>query len=245
MSVGTAEQSSGIIMTGGNVSAKWFGDKKVLSFDVKGIKEVLSRVDEQCFIVRDSNGNIGVASRLGTDDPSQLSTMELLATVPVFQPGQLGDPAFKRFYGLEYNYMSGAMANGIGSAKLVIAMSQAGMLGSFGAAGMVLKNVEEGINTIQKAVGDKPFAVNLIHSPNEEALEREATELFLSHFRTAVVDQEIVDAAGSLYRRWDPSHGVDVNDAILAATAKKTGGKIFSLNVRHYPMPDVLVERAW
>ena len=77
--------------------------------------------------------------------------------------------------------------------------------------------------------------------PNEE----QATLLFLSQFKTAEVDERIVDAAGVLYRRWHASHGVDVNDAILAATAIQTGGRIFSLNTKHYPMPDVLVSRAW
>ena len=75
--------------------------------------------------------------------------------------------------------------------------------------------------------------------------EKEKTELFLSLFKTAPVDQEIVDIAGELYRKWNPSHGVDVHDAILAATSMRTGGKIFSMNLQHYPMPDVLVQSGW
>jgi predicted nucleic acid-binding protein len=75
--------------------------------------------------------------------------------------------------------------------------------------------------------------------------EEEVTELFLSQFRTAPLDQATVDAAGALYRRWHPSHGIDVNDALLAATAMRTGGRIFCLNTRHYPMPEVPVKRAW
>jgi hypothetical protein len=74
--------------------------------------------------------------------------------------------------------------------------------------------------------------------------EEEATELFLSQFKTASVDQAIVDVAGRLYRKWNPSHGIDVNDAILAATAMKTGGVIYCLNKKHYPMPDITVRRA-
>ena len=75
--------------------------------------------------------------------------------------------------------------------------------------------------------------------------EEEATGLFLAQFRTAPVDQTIVDTAGTLYRKWHPSHGIDINDALLAATAMLTGGQIFCLNVKHYPMPDVVVKRAW
>lgn len=68
---------------------------------------------------------------------------------------------------------------------------------------------------------------------------------FLANFSTAPVDQKIIDFAGSLYRKWNPSHGIDINDAILAATVLETGGKIFCLNVKHYPMNDVVAERAW
>ena len=75
--------------------------------------------------------------------------------------------------------------------------------------------------------------------------EVSATNLFLSRFQTAPVDAEIVDAAGALFRRWNPSHGIDVNDAFLAATAMKTGGKIVTLNTKHFPMPDVIVEKGW
>jgi predicted nucleic acid-binding protein len=75
--------------------------------------------------------------------------------------------------------------------------------------------------------------------------EETATLLFLSQFKTAPIDQRIVDAAATLYRRWQPSHGLDVNDAILAATVMQTGGQIFCLNAKHYPMSGLLVKKAW
>ena len=75
--------------------------------------------------------------------------------------------------------------------------------------------------------------------------EESATLLFLAQFQTASVDQQIIDKAGELYREWNPRNGTDVNDAILAATVLKTGGKIYSLNSKHYPMPEVAVQRAW
>lgn len=75
--------------------------------------------------------------------------------------------------------------------------------------------------------------------------EEEATLFLLSQFRTAPVDQEVVDTAGTIYRQWNPSHGIDVNDAILAATAMATGGQIYCLNRKHYPMPNLLVKKAW
>ena len=77
--------------------------------------------------------------------------------------------------------------------------------------------------------------------PNEET----QTLQLLSLFQTAVVDQQVVDLAGQIYRDWHPSHEVDANDALLSATAMTSGGKIYTLNTKHYPMPNVLIEKAW
>jgi hypothetical protein len=75
--------------------------------------------------------------------------------------------------------------------------------------------------------------------------EETATMSLLSRLRTAPVTQSIVDVAGAFYRRWHPSHGIDVNDALLAATVTESGGRIVTRNVKHYPMPDVNVQKAW
>ena len=75
--------------------------------------------------------------------------------------------------------------------------------------------------------------------------EQAETELFLSQIKTESVDQSVVDAAGALHRKWHPGHGIDANDAILAATAMLTGGCIFTLNTRHFPMPELNVQRGW
>ena len=75
--------------------------------------------------------------------------------------------------------------------------------------------------------------------------EEYPTLAFLSRFKTEPVTQEVVDVGGRMYREWRASHGIDVNDAILAATAALTGGSIYTLNTKHYPMPEVAVIRAW
>jgi len=75
--------------------------------------------------------------------------------------------------------------------------------------------------------------------------EEEPTLLFLSQFQTATVDQHLIDRAGELYRKWNPRHGTGINDAILAATAINTGGKIYTLNRKHYPIPELIVQKAW
>jgi len=75
--------------------------------------------------------------------------------------------------------------------------------------------------------------------------EEDETALFLSAIKTVPVDQRIVDIAGTLYRQWHSVYGIDVNDAILAATVMETGGRIYTLNVKHFPMPEINVQRGW
>jgi PfaD family protein len=100
---------------------------------------------------------------------------------PPFPLERLGDAGFVRSLGLKYAYVAGAMANGIGSCELVETLGRAGMLGFFGAAGLPLPRVEAAIARLQSSLGEQPFGVNLIHSPNEPALENGAVDLFIRH----------------------------------------------------------------
>lgn len=105
---------------------------------------------------------------------------EIVAELPALRLEALGDPGFLADHGLRYPCMSGAMANGIGSVEIVEAMGRAGFLGSFGAAGLPPAVVERAIDRIQGDLGETtPYAVNLIHSPGEPALEASIVDLLL------------------------------------------------------------------
>jgi PfaD family protein len=99
--------------------------------------------------------------------------------VPAVVPGNLGDASFRTDHGLRYAYLSGAMANGIGSADIVETMARAGMLGFFGAAGLSLGRIESAIDRLGRSVPTLPHGFNLIHSPNEPDLEQGVVDLYL------------------------------------------------------------------
>ncbi len=101
--------------------------------------------------------------------------------VPAVLPGNLGDASFRADLGLRCAYVSGAMANGIGSADIVEEMARAGMLGFFGAAGLSPGRVESAIDRLQRSVPHLPHGFNLIHSPNEPELEQAIVDLYLRH----------------------------------------------------------------
>ena len=102
----------------------------------------------------------------------------LVRAVPVSMLGG-GSAAFMEQYGVKYPMYTGAMAKGIASADLVIAAGKKGMLGSFGAGGLPLHLVTAGLDKIQAALPNGPYAVNLIHAPADEGLESGGVELFL------------------------------------------------------------------
>nr|APQ31262.1 polyunsaturated fatty acid synthase 3 [Schizochytrium sp. ATCC PTA-9695] len=99
--------------------------------------------------------------------------------VPACAVSDLGDRGFMETYGVVAPLYSGAMAKGIASADLVIAMGQRKMLGSFGAGGLPMHVVRAGIEKIQAALPAGPYAVNLIHSPFDANLEKGNVDLFL------------------------------------------------------------------
>ena len=112
-----------------------------------------------------------------TPDPA--GSYPLKAYVPPLPPAGLGSRIFRERYGLRYAYVMGAMANGITSVKMVTAAGKAGMIAFFGAAGMPLAGVEEAIDQIQSALGDRPYGFNLIHSPHEPDHEAAVVDLYL------------------------------------------------------------------
>ncbi|MCO6478235.1 MAG: PfaD family polyunsaturated fatty acid/polyketide biosynthesis protein [Phaeodactylibacter sp.] len=155
----------------------WKGSPRAIAFDEAGIREKLARTELPCYVVQDFRGRIGLSNEgeLSTDGKG----LQLLAMAGALPPGQLGDATFREDYKLKYAYKTGAMANGIASEELVIAMGKAGLLGSFGAAGLVPSRVLQAIEKIQGALPHQTYAFNLIHSPNEEALEAGAVKLYL------------------------------------------------------------------
>lgn len=67
--------------------------------------------------------------------------------------------------------------------------------------------------------------------------EEDATRTLLSTLRWHPVDTDIAEEAGALGRRWLPSHhGIDSADLAIAATVIRTGARLLTRNIRHFPM---------
>ncbi len=115
---------------------------------------------------------------LSSIDPQEISH---IGTLPAIYPEWLGSQSFLARHQTRFPYIVGEMANGIATAEMVIAAVNAGMMGFFGAAGLVPERVEASIHKIQQALTPQQinWGANLIHSPNEPAIEAAVVALYL------------------------------------------------------------------
>lgn len=191
-----------------------------LAIDAAAQRARLLDLDRPCAAVR-------VGERVGLTSGPSPDAGDVIAWAPALPPERLGDPTFRRLHGVRLAYMAGAMANGIASEDVVIAMGRAGLLGSFGAAGLVPARVEAAIRRIQEALPTGPYAFNLIHSPAEEALERGAVELYLRYGVRTVEASAFLDLTphivryrvAGLCRR--PDGSVEATNRVIAKVSRR------------------------
>jgi trans-AT polyketide synthase/acyltransferase/oxidoreductase domain-containing protein len=101
--------------------------------------------------------------------------------VPAMSPERLGAASFRAAHGVRANYVAGAMAGGIASPALVVAMGRAGYLGYYGAGGLPVEAVRDGVRTIVADAAGAPVGFNLLHNPVEPAVEDATVDLYLEH----------------------------------------------------------------
>ncbi|HSV96997.1 MAG TPA: PIN domain-containing protein [Spirochaetota bacterium] len=65
--------------------------------------------------------------------------------------------------------------------------------------------------------------------------ERRKTEELLDAFPVQEIDAAVGAGAGDILRRYAPSHGVTLADALIAGTAMRHRMKLWTLNRNHYP----------
>ena len=136
--------------------------------------DALGRLAQPWVLLRTDSG-----LRLANCSAEVLASPDFAGYLPPLPIQNLGDASFRQDHGLRYAYVAGAMANGIASVELVIAMARAGMLGFFGAAGLGPDRVTAAVDRLQRELGGLPFGVNLIHSPNEPSIEAAVADLLI------------------------------------------------------------------
>jgi predicted nucleic acid-binding protein len=108
-------------------------------------------------------------------------------------------------------------------------------------------------NIIVDYLREKPAALAFIHGLRGKAnvstisvvevfagvssrAEEGRIERLLTGTRILDVTKDIAKIAGQHIRHFQPAHGLDDFDALIAATAEHHGLKLATLNVKHFPM---------
>jgi trans-AT polyketide synthase/acyltransferase/oxidoreductase domain-containing protein len=171
--------------SGENLQGWWYPEKEQPKSDDLAFQEALHQVTRPLYVVnlagRPAIAQNGTATLGSIIRPSRSGGLPLLGYAPALHPRNLGDPAFKKAHNLRYAYIAGAMANGITSVEMVEEIGRAGMIGFFGAAGLLPDQIEAAINALKQRMGTLPFGFNLIHSPTDPELESTTVDLYLRY----------------------------------------------------------------
>jgi trans-AT polyketide synthase, acyltransferase and oxidoreductase domains len=206
----------------------WKGSTDCISFDQSIIKEKLLNLNQPCYIVR-VDGRIGIANGgyAAPQDDTKTDEIELITAVPPITLQNLGDSNFLSFYGTKYAYMTGAMAGGIASEEMIIALGKARLMGSFGAGGLTPSRLESAINQIQSALTTEPYCFNLIHSPNDLAIERRAVDLYLKYGVRVVEASAFLDLTPNIvyYRAaglgLNSANEIEIRNKVIAKVSRR------------------------
>jgi len=148
----------------------------------QALLEAVNCVTHPLYLIN-QNGKIAVARDgsiiIGNQKPPGSDVLPLIGYAPAIHPKDLGDPEFKKMHNLHYAYVVGAMANGITSVQMVEEVGRHGMIGFFGAAGLLPDEIEAAIDLLQDRMGSRSFGMNLIHSPTDPRLEADTVDLYI------------------------------------------------------------------
>lgn len=211
-----------------NSNQSWKGTLDCVSFEPADILNKFLNLNKPCYIVR-AAGKIGVTNDgyLSPTDNGKIGQVELLIAAPPISTQNLGEQSFLSCYGVKYAYATGAMAGGIASEEMVIALGKEKILSSFGAGGLSPDRIEAAINRIQAALPSGPYAFNLIHSPNEPINELRAVDLYLKYGVRAVEASAFLDLTPHIvyYRAaglgLNQSNQIEIKNKVIAKISRR------------------------
>lgn len=180
----------------------WSPIEEAAWFSPTDLVEQTRRIREPVHVVQQvNNGAVGIAYG-GEVQPSPTAqgSYRWLATLPPLYPEWLGDRAFLEAHGVRFPYVSGEMANGIATSRMVVAIARHGMLGFFGAAGMSPERVDRAIDEMETGCDGRPFGVNLIHSPGDPRAEHAMVDLYLRRNVTRMSASAFMNMTESVVR---------------------------------------------
>lgn len=175
------------------------GPGKVLSGLIQRIKKdapplVSAKEPSAAEMVAVTSDNETLTTASEKEDATVVNSFQQpLHVFPEITAFSLGCSEFKQDYHLKYAYLTGGMYRGVASPDLVIKMGKAGMMGFYGAGGLELSRLEEGIRQIQEGLAEgQAYGVNLVHNLMNPNMEEQTIDLFLA------LNVRVIEAAAFL-----------------------------------------------
>ncbi len=162
-------------------SLVWAGDRHALDYGDDALREAIGILHQPVYLLPGDGQNIAVARHGALKNSNDHDGLPLFGWCPPTSLQYLGDPGFLNDYGVRLPYLCGSMANGIASTALVKTAADAGLLASFGAAGLSPDEIEDAICDLKDALSGGSWCSNLIFSPNEPGHEDAVVSLYLKH----------------------------------------------------------------
>ena len=153
-----------------------------MAFDLENHQAIIGSIREPLYILYSPSEN-----RFGFSHSSPSESLgshqELKGILPPIYPEWLGGPSFTQAHGIRFAYVGGAMAQGIASSELVVALAKMGALGFFGSAGLSPSKIESALKEIKDQLDPLhlPYGMNLIHTPEDTQMEEHLVSIYLKN----------------------------------------------------------------
>lgn len=222
----------------------WCSSSDAIPLSIDSLKQRLYQINQPVTVVMSSTGP-ALAPMNGTRclHKSDDAALPVTGIAHSYNLESIGDPSFKKDWQLRFPMICGSMANGISSVDLVVAMANAGMTGFYGAAGQSLQDVETAVLSLKRRCPDRPWGINLIHSPQEPVMEEQVVDLLLKHHVTRIEASAYMTMTRALVRyrvhgiRQDENGKIITPNQILAKASRiEVATRFFS------PPPESIIQ---
>jgi len=92
------------------------------------------------------------------------------------------------------------------------------------------------LEALEEELVTSAIVVAELYAGVREGAERAALGQALALFDVVPVDADLAERGGVLRRDFGARHGTGLADALIAATAQRTGAELITLNAKHFPM---------
>ncbi len=98
------------------------------------------------------------------------------------------------------------------------------------------------IDNIQDIIYMSSITMAELYTGVRKGTESRRLEIFIETFEVISLNSTIAKIGGLYRNQYNPSHGIGLADALIAATAKEIDAQVITFNIKHFPMLDNVIK---